>query len=70
MITSEGYFGVAPCAAQQNDILFLFAGCSTPMIVRPVEVEKCFLLVGECYVEGMMDGEGLGSVWFPRVYKY
>jgi hypothetical protein len=62
MITAKGYLGVAPIAAQQKDIISILVGCSTPMILRPVAVEgfEClFVLVGECYIEGLMDGEAL-----------
>jgi hypothetical protein len=31
-----------------------------PMVLRPIEqFEKCYGLVGECYVQGLMDGEAM-----------
>jgi hypothetical protein len=61
MTTSQARIGVAPKAAKQGDIICILFGSSIPMVVRPIpDFENCFTLVGECYVEGVMDGEALG----------
>jgi len=60
MTTSQGRVGVAPKAAENGDIICIFFGSSTPMIIRLIPgFENCFSLVGECYVDGVMDGEAL-----------
>jgi hypothetical protein len=57
--------GFAPMAASPEDIICILYGCSVPVILRP-RIEKDgeteqthFLLVGECYLHGMMDGEAI-----------
>ncbi len=63
MTTAQGRIGVAPKAAKQGDIICIFFGSTVPMAVRPIpDFEHTFFLVGECYVEGMMDGDALGLV--------
>jgi hypothetical protein len=63
MTTSEGRVGIAPKASKQGDIVCILFGSSTPLVIRPVpDFENCFTLVGECYVEGVMDGESLGWI--------
>ncbi len=57
------WIGLAPTAAEQNDVLVILHGCSVPVALRPVEEDgkvAGWLLVGECYVHGMMDGEAMG----------
>jgi hypothetical protein len=61
MTTSQGRIGIAPKAAKQGDIICILFGSRTPLVIRPIpDFENCFTLVGECYVEGVMDGEALG----------
>jgi hypothetical protein len=57
------WIGLAPTAAEVNDVLVILHGCSVPVVLRPVKEEGDvvgWLLVGECYVHGMMDGEAMG----------
>ena len=54
------WIGLAPTAAEPGDELVILAGCSVPVVLRPVEESGKIVgwyLVGECYVHGMMDGE-------------
>ena len=55
------WLGLAPMAAQENDIICILYGCSVPVVLRKQEVEgeSFWELVGECYVHGMMDGEAI-----------
>ncbi|KAH7386360.1 heterokaryon incompatibility protein-domain-containing protein [Cadophora sp. MPI-SDFR-AT-0126] len=55
------WIGLAPMAAQENDIICILYGCSVPVVLRKQEVEgeTFWELVGECYVHGMMDGEAM-----------
>lgn len=55
--TSQGYFGWAPPHAEEGDKVYLLLGAEVPILLKPVEDE--FTLVGECYVHGLMNGEGL-----------
>ncbi|KAF4457822.1 Heterokaryon incompatibility protein 6, OR allele [Fusarium austroafricanum] len=66
MLTKRGYLGWAPDNAldeseenhtQIGDLVAIVFGCSTPLIIRP-QGER-FILVGEAYVQGFMNGESL-----------
>ncbi|VUC31677.1 unnamed protein product [Clonostachys rosea] len=73
MTTSNGYMGWAPDnifgkRAQQTragDIIAVIFGCSTPMVIRPRG--HCFQIIGEAYVQGLMDGEVMELLKTERV---
>jgi hypothetical protein len=48
-----------PKASQQGDSIFVILGCAMPFLLRRVEGQSCYKIVGPCYVHGMMDGEAL-----------
>ncbi len=61
-LTSGGYMGLAPAGTKKDDHICIFLGCSVPLVLR--EVGEEFLLIGECFVLGLMDGEVLkGGDW-------
>lgn len=52
--------GLVPATARVGDIVCVFLGCLTPMLVRPInEKESHYLLAGSCYIHGLMDSETL-----------
>ncbi|KAJ3525108.1 hypothetical protein NM208_g11783 [Fusarium decemcellulare] len=53
--TKQGRMGLAPAGIQIEDRVAIVKGCHVPLILRPVESH--WVLVGEAYVMGMMDGE-------------
>ncbi|KAF2970139.1 hypothetical protein GQX73_g3440 [Xylaria multiplex] len=59
MGTRDGRMGTAPAAAQVGDRIALLLGCSVPMVLR--EKKDGWVVIGECYVHGVMDGEVLES---------
>lgn len=56
--SEEGYLGLAPAHSKPGDIICILLGADFPFIIREVEKEK-YELVGEAFVYGIMDGEGL-----------
>lgn len=66
MTTEKGYIGWAPdnifgrsCEqTRQGDLIAIIFGCSTPIVIRPYG--QLFKVVGEAYVQGLMDGEAMG----------
>lgn len=48
-------FGLGPSGAENGDKVCVFHGCSVPVVVR--QVKHYCVLVGECFVYGIMDGE-------------
>lgn len=66
-VTKKGYMVIAPPGAREGDMLCIVMGAEVPFLLRPLsnsegevsEKGKFYALVGECYVQGLMDGEGL-----------
>ncbi|RSL58747.1 hypothetical protein CEP54_007648 [Fusarium duplospermum] len=54
-VTEKGWMGLGPRFVQPGDIVAVLFGADIPYILRPVEDH--YILVGECYVHGIMDGE-------------
>lgn len=65
MTTTNGYLGWAPdnitgddgAQTKRGDLIAIIFGCSTPLVIRPKE--GYFQVVGEAYVQGLMNGEAL-----------
>ncbi|KAI4185649.1 MAG: hypothetical protein L6R41_004006 [Letrouitia leprolyta] len=56
--TKRGYIGWCPEGTKKGDRICLLFGGQAPFVVRNVGKEK-WRLLGEVYVHGLMDGEGL-----------
>jgi hypothetical protein len=54
--TSNGFLGIAPLAARHGDLVYILLGCNLPVILRGTG-RGSFKLIGECYVQGLMNGE-------------
>lgn len=72
--TREGYIGFASMAAQPGDVVLVILGCDSPMLLRPTSVSNAkrisqglvtvvyelkWLVVGNCYMPGLMNGEAI-----------
>ncbi|KAH7089903.1 heterokaryon incompatibility protein-domain-containing protein [Paraphoma chrysanthemicola] len=53
--TVKGYIGLGPPGMVEGDKICIIFGCKVPLLLR--EVDGNYILVGECYVFGMMQGE-------------
>lgn len=56
-ISDTGHMGRGPYSLKEGDILVILCGAKVPFALRQ-EGSK-FLLLGECYVAGVMDGEAV-----------
>lgn len=71
LVTSQGYVGIAPKQAQKGDLICVLFGCSVPVVLRPCQTPSApdaapiYEVVGECYVDGFMEGEML-DMMMPR----
>ncbi|OCL02173.1 hypothetical protein AOQ84DRAFT_382945 [Glonium stellatum] len=59
-VTKNGYFGIGPSSTQIGDFAVILLGGRVPYLLRHVNGNG-YVLVGECYVYGIMDGELLSS---------
>lgn len=50
--------GLAPQACREGDWIVVLLGCQSPMVLRPND-DGSFIVIGECYVHEIMNGEAL-----------
>jgi hypothetical protein len=60
--TTGGQYGLGPKLMQKNDICCILFGALVPFIIRPTETKDHYQLIGECYIEGVMQGEVVNSM--------
>ena len=53
--TQRGFLRLGPEILEPGDVICIFPLLPVPFVLRPVDDH--FLLVGECYVDGVMDAE-------------
>lgn len=60
-ITKQGFIGLGPEFTREGDSIAVFLGGSTPFVLRGNHAsgidQQTWLLMGDCYVHGWMDGE-------------
>jgi hypothetical protein len=63
---SDGRICLGPRAVEVGDVVVVFLGCETPLVLRPHGLGQ-FKLIGEAYCPGVMHGEPLlgplGNGW-------
>lgn len=50
---------MAPPGAQKGDVICILFGCSVPVVLRKLERSDEFVLIGECFLDGCMNGEAI-----------
>jgi hypothetical protein len=75
LITTEnGYVGLAPDNVQRSDLIVMFVGYFSPVVLRrsTPEASRYYLIAGQCFVQGFMSVEaflGLLLVNVQLVYR-
>jgi hypothetical protein len=65
VVTTRGYVGIVPNLAEIGDIVAVMKGGCVPLLLRRSATRLGALrLVGECYIHGVMKGQG---IWLPGV---
>jgi hypothetical protein len=62
-VLGNRYMGLFPAHAMEEDLVVVFDGAETPFVVREVGEEGDYVLIGDCYVLGLMEGEVLTEEW-------
>lgn len=65
LVLDTGYIGLAPLEAESGDHVFIIPGVSVPFVLR--EENGGLRLVGECYVQNVMDGEVMADLDASRL---
>ena len=55
---SPRFIGIAPNTCRKGDHIAVLLGCPSPIVLREEE-DGNYLVLGECYVHGLMNGEAL-----------
>jgi hypothetical protein len=70
LLTVDGYVGLGPSEMEDGDVVAILWGGSTPYILRrSTELHYGFIVVGEAYIYGIMDGELVQSVTTDKVFE-
>ncbi|KAK8105186.1 hypothetical protein PG999_008545 [Apiospora kogelbergensis] len=56
MVSRDGRIGMVPQKAMKGDLICVLYGCSVPVLLRDGAGDNGFLFVGECFLDGCMDG--------------
>jgi hypothetical protein len=61
-LSDDGKAGLGPVVTRPGDVIAILFGSIVPFVLRPFdgpEGRKCWKLVGECFVPGLMQGEAV-----------
>jgi hypothetical protein len=58
-VTDGGMLGTGFPGMMAGDLVCILFGGRVPYVLRPTEVEGQYLLIGECYVDELMEGEAM-----------
>ncbi|KAJ6019738.1 hypothetical protein N7499_003179 [Penicillium canescens] len=59
MVSRNGHIGMVSERAMKGDLICVLFGCSVPVLLRKSEQDNCVTFVGECFLDGCMDGSAL-----------
>ncbi|KAI0882855.1 HET-domain-containing protein [Annulohypoxylon maeteangense] len=66
--TSKGYYVLGPAVMEKGDLVCVLFGGKMPFCIRPFG-EQRYLLVGECYVHGLMKGEAMDMASDGKLFE-
>ncbi|KAG9218082.1 hypothetical protein CCMSSC00406_0010241 [Pleurotus cornucopiae] len=66
-----GFVGVGPLEMEIGDVVCVLYGAMVPFVLRPINNSEgsLYTLVGECYCDGIMDGEALEMGLGEEVFR-
>jgi hypothetical protein len=56
--SKKGYMGLVPSQTREDDLICVLLRLDSPVIIRREE-DNCYIVIGECYVQRIMDGEAI-----------
>ncbi|MCJ1456380.1 hypothetical protein MMC28_006741 [Mycoblastus sanguinarius] len=69
VMTSEGFFGLAPYQTRPGDLVCVLRGGNVPFVLRQ-RGDSCYEFVGEAYVHGIMDGNFVRGATSPMLREF
>ncbi|PKS06077.1 hypothetical protein jhhlp_007911 [Lomentospora prolificans] len=58
-ITRGGLFGLGPALMEDGDLCVVLLGADVPFVIRPTDTKGHYILIGECYLYGVMYGQAM-----------
>lgn len=68
-VTEKGRLAFVPTTSQEGDIITILFGGEVPYVLRPLPGHGWCNVMGECYVDGIMFGEGLSDEARSKVFQ-
>jgi hypothetical protein len=59
-LSKRGYIGLCPAEAREDDLLCILLGVRVPLVLR--KQSEHYVIIGDCYIDGVMDGELIPEV--------
>jgi hypothetical protein len=59
-VTAKGHLGLGPDHSMPGDTVAILNGSQVPFVLRK-HTDKKYAIVGEAYVDGIMDGEAVAG---------
>ncbi len=60
-VTKRGFLGIGPLQTKAEDLVYVFRGAQVPFLFRRELAGDCVKLLGEAFLDGMMDGQAFGD---------
>ncbi|KIW46559.1 uncharacterized protein PV06_02226 [Exophiala oligosperma] len=54
-VSERGYFCLVPGIVKVNDVVAIVKGYDMPVVLRPIAGRHHYVLLGDCYIHGMME---------------
>jgi hypothetical protein len=67
-VTTNGHLGLGPWQMLPGDIVCVLGGADMPFVIRRTD-NDCFTLVGECYVDDIMNGEAVDAARLGKGHR-
>jgi hypothetical protein len=70
IITNNSHLGMTPSEAMKGDFVCIIFGCSVPVVLRWCAEKEAYSFVGECYLDGFMNGKALTGYYESRKKEF
>jgi hypothetical protein len=67
-VTTNGQLGLGPWQMLPGDVVCILGGADMPSVIRPTHRDR-FNLVGECYVDDIMNGEAVDAASLRKGHR-
>jgi hypothetical protein len=66
-LTTSGHIGLGPSEMVPGDVVCVLGGADMPMVLR--KNDDCYNLVGECYIDDIMEGQAVKAIKLGKSHR-